>query len=32
MNSFDDACYEFNFGLKNYKVKYITLGNHERRL
>ena len=33
MDSFDDACYEFNYGLGNYQVKkYITLGNHERRL
>ena len=33
MDSFDDACYEFNYGLGNYEVKkYITLGNHERRL
>ena len=33
MQSFDEALEEFNYVLKGEKVKkYITLGNHERRL
>ena len=33
MQSFDEAMEEFNYGLGKYKVKkFITLGNHERRM